>query len=89
MVKSLVVKLRLVKKNKSNRPPYHLFLQQSQCSVQSYQFALSVRRVPVAAADVGLDARSLAVHLLDVPPGSAAGVQDAAQAFGQRRQPLR
>jgi len=72
----------------TRRPPHHLLPQQRQSSGQSPRFAVPARRAPAAPADVGLDARSLAVHLLDVPPRPAAGVEDPAQALGQRRQPL-
>lgn len=68
---------------------HHLFPEQSQGGIQVRGFVgQQIVRVVPASAQVVLDHGLLHVHPLHVPPRAAAGVQQPAQALGQRRQTL-
>lgn len=67
---------------------YHFFAQESQGGVEVGRLVGQQAVAVPAAAQVVLDHGFLHVHALHVPPGAAAGVQQAAQALRQRGQPL-
>lgn len=60
---------------------HHLFAQHGQRCVKARWFTAAKTAAHSGLADVRLDARPLAVDLLNVPPGSSARVQDTAQSF--------
>lgn len=60
---------------------HHLFAQHGQRCVKARWFTAAKTVAHSGLADVRLDARPLAVDLLNVPPGASARVQDTAQSF--------